>query len=426
MLEAWCKDTADLSPLLPVGAFCGQNIPEGLYGMVGALLLRSASIGDEIQEELRHLHFPLPEAPFRLVLFSLEDAQLSTIIEKNRHNYRINVYYAVMEYLRQQLEPSCRGFLMLHMGYMIGLLYPDDTDNIVASCQEAVTYSRDTLGFHLHVNISMQRQGIDSIESAFHMVENFERSRSFFTDLSASVFEISDQTLFRIRDAAQRTNFEQTFFKTADQICGAIRAEDVNAAESYLRAQLLKIAENSLGLPYPDTLNMTVNRFISLLQYRLVGQDLANWRYIAQTDFSRDLVSAKNLQEFLDVSHAIAEALTTHSKERTTLRYDSLMHDIYAYIEENATDMNMGLTAISREFKLKPRETAESFRQYFGESVNDVMHRVRVRKAKELLLTTDRNVQEIAEAVGYCSLATMYRAFSNIEGVAPGKLRQGK
>ena len=108
------------------------------------------------------------------------------------------------------------------------------------------------------------------------------------------------------------------------------------------------------------------------------------------------------------------------------MQFDSLMHDIYAYIEENATDVNMGLTAIARQFRLRPREAAENFRQYFGESVNDVMHRARVRKAKELLLTTNDSVQEIADAVGYCSLATMYRAFTNIEGVAPGKLRQKK
>lgn len=50
--------------------------------------------------------------------------------------------------------------------------------------------------------------------------------------------------------------------------------------------------------------------------------------------------------------------------------------------------------------------------------------KARVKKAKELLLTTDASVQDIAEAVGYCSLATMYRAFTNVEGVAPGKLRQ--
>lgn len=426
MLETWCKDTADRSPLLPVGTFCGQKIPEGLYGMIGALLLRSSSIGDEIQDELRHLHFPLPDGPFRIVLFSLEDIQLATLTGKDRHNCRLNVYYAIMKYLCQRLEASCNGFLVLHMGYMIGLLYPGLTDNICTICQDVVDYSQKTLGFSLHVDVSMQRSGIQSIESAFLMVENFEHSRSFFTDLSAPVFELTENSMERIRDTAQRTNFEQTFFKTADQICGAIRAEDTKAAEQYLRAQLLKIAENCLGLPYPNTLNMTVNRFINLLQYRLVRQDLANWRYISQMDFSRDLVSAKNLQEFLNVSHEIAITLTAHSRERTTVRYDSLMHDIYAYIEENATDINMGLTAISKQFKLKPREAAESFRQYFGESVNDVMHRARVRRAKELLLTTDRSVQDIAEAVGYCSLATMYRAFSNVEGVAPGKLRQNK
>lgn len=426
MLENWCKETADLSPLFPVGAFRRQKIPEGLYGLFGALLLRSATIGDEIQDELRYLHFPLPDSPFRVILFSLEDAQLSVLSGRDRHNCRLNVYYAMMERLSQELDTACRGFLALHMGYMIGLLYPGPSDNVFAACQKAVSYSRQVLGFSLHANISMRRRGIDSIESAFQMVENFERSRGFFTGLSAPVFELPESSLERIRDTDQRADFEQTFFKTADQICGAIRAEDPKAAEQYLRAQLLKIAENCLGLPYPDTLNMTVNRFISLLQYRLVGQDLANWRYISQMDFSRELVSAKSLDAFLAISHEIATALADHNHARTTMRHDSLMHSIYTYIEENATDVNMGLTVISREFKLKPRETAESFRQYFGESVNDVMHRARVRKAKELLLTTDRSVQEIAEAVGYCSLATMYRAFSNIEGVAPGKLRQSK
>lgn len=426
MLDVWCKETADRSPLLPVGAFRQQKIPEGLHGMIGALLLRSSTIGDELQDELRHLHFPLPDSPFRIVLFSLEDTQIAALTGKDRHNCRLNVYYAVMDRLCRQLGVSCSGFLVLHMGYMIGLLYPGLADNICTVCQGVIDYSRDTLGFSLHADVSMPHRGVAEVEIAFRMVESLEWSRRFYTNITVPVLEVSASSMKRIGDMEQKTSFEQAFFKTADQICGAIRAEDAQAAGQYLTDQLEKIAENSLGLPYPDTLNLTVNRFINLLQYRLVDQDLANWRYVSQMDFSRDLMRVKTIQDFLAEGGKIANALLEHNRARTTLRYDSLMHDIYAYIEENATDVNMGLTLISREFKLKPRETAESFRQYFGESVNDVMHRSRVRKAKELLLTTDRSVQEIAEDVGYCSLATMYRAFSNIEGVAPGKLRQGK
>lgn len=426
MLETWCKDTADLSPVLPVGAFRGQKIPEGLYGMIGALLLRASVIGDELQDELRQLHFPLPDSPFRIVLFSLEDTQLAALTGKDRHNCRLNVYYAVMDRLCRQLGTSCNGFLVLQMGYMIGLLYPGLADDICNVCQGVIDYGRDTLGFSLHADVSMRHRGVAEVETAFRMVESLEWSRSFYTNITVPVLEISADSMKRIGDMEQKTSFEQAFFKAADQICGAIRAEDARAAGRYLTDQLARIAENSLGLPYPDTLNLTVNRFLNLLQYRLVDQDLANWRYVSQMDFSRDLMRTKTIQDFLAEGEKIAKALLEHSRERTTLRYDSLMRDIYAYIEENATDVNMGLTSISREFKLKPRETAESFRQYFGESVNDVMHRARVRKAKELLLTTDRSVQEIAELVGYCSLATMYRAFSSIEGVAPGKLRQSK
>lgn len=36
MLDIWCKETADRSPLYPVGAFRREKIPEGVYGMIGA------------------------------------------------------------------------------------------------------------------------------------------------------------------------------------------------------------------------------------------------------------------------------------------------------------------------------------------------------------------------------------------------------
>lgn len=241
----------------------------------------------------------------------------------------------------------------------------------------------------------------------------------------APVFVISPDSLLRIVDQTQRTKFEQTFFQTAARICGTVQAGSVDAAAACLRDQLRAIAENCVGLPYPNALNMTCNRFISLLQYRLSEENLADWRYLSEQDFSRELISCSTLEEYLDVSGRMAALLVAHTKSRSAVRHDRLMHEIRSFVMENATDMNMGLTAVAREFNIKPREAAESFRSYFGQSINDAIHQARVRRAKELLLTTDDSVQQIAEAVGYCSLATMYRAFTNLEGVAPGQFRKG-
>ena len=414
-----------ISPLIPVGTFPGDFVTDGLYGIIGALLLRGSAMGAELADELTYLGYSLPRRPFRVVLFALDQVSASGLSGHAKYQRRLSIYRDLMEYLRDQLPKNCCGFLMLQMGYLIGLLYPQEPDTLPEICRETIDYGIGR-GYPIHVNISMPYTTPENVASAFHVVENLEQSRSFFTGLTTPVLEVTAQRMGRIRDTQQRTSFEQTFFKSADQICGSIRSGNLQATENYLTDQLRKIAENCLGLPYPITLNLTVNRFMNLLQYRLVAQDLATWRYLSQADFSRDLAAASTMEEYLIAGKQVAAALLEHSQQRTSMQYDSLMHDIYAYIEENATDVNMGLTAIARQFRLRPREAAENFRQYFGESVNDVMHRARVRKAKDLLLTTNDSVQEIADAVGYCSLATMYRAFTNIEGVAPGKLRQKK
>ena len=426
-LERWCGDCRMVSALLPVGGLKAQNIPQELDGMMAALLLQGSEMGEDLQDALAHEGLTLPDMPYRVVQFALDDPRILRLEGRFRHYCRLNMYRALQTHLAEALEDSVGGFLVMMMGGLFAVLYTEpEEDSIPEKCRDAVDYARERLDFSVHVTISGLWQGIGKAETAYRMLQDIENSREFFTGAIDRVFIIPPQALDRISDAGQRTEFEQTFFQTAERICGAVRAEDQEAAAQYIRQQLWKIAQNSIGLPYPTAMNLTINRFLSLLQYRLVDQDLANWRHIAQADYSRCLVSCGSLEQYLDKSREIARELVEHARERKVDRRDTLLRDIRAYVVDNATDINMGLTAVAREFRLKPREAAETFRQYYGESINDVIHKTRVKKAKELLLTTNTPVQDIAQAVGYCSLATMYRAFTNVEGVAPGKLRQNK
>ncbi|MDD6022663.1 MAG: helix-turn-helix transcriptional regulator [Oscillospiraceae bacterium] len=400
--------------------------PECLYGVISALLFRSSEMGNDIAEELSSLGIDLPDKPFRVAYFSLDDDRLQSLSGKDRHNCRLNMYDALRDTLIRFSPEDSYSIHVLLLGQLISVFYDEETDLFVDICKEAVAHAEKELDFSAHASISTQQNSVENVDAACRLVRDFENSRTFYADFVGQVFDIPADAMIRMVDHDQRTRFEQTFFQTAEHVCGSVRAKDCELVTQYLREQLLKIAENCLGMPYPTTLNLTINRFVSLLQYRLAEQELADWRYLAQMDFSRDLISCANLEQYLDHSRVIAEALVEHYCKRTANQHDKLMHSIYDFVEQNATDVNMGLSVVAREFKIKPREAAESFRQYFGESVNDVMHRARVRQAKEMLLTTDMPVQEIAEAVGYCSLATMYRAFTKLEGVAPGKLRQGK
>ena len=424
MLEPWCEMGTDLRPVELVG-ISGQA-PEELGGMLGALLFRSSQLGQEIADFLASEGFPLPEGPFRLLLMALDDPLVQNLEGGKRYRCRINLYDHLRQWLMTKIDGKAKGFLFMQLGYLLGLFYeetaPDDLSKV---CREVVDYATEALGISIRVTLSHTWEGVKNISGAYRAVQDVEQGRDFYTDKLASAYTMGD-TLQRLLDREQKAEFEQEFFQTANRVCGSIRAGDRKTVTRYIRDQLMKIAKNSIGLPYPTTLHLTTNRFVSLLQYSLISEDLADWRHLEHMDFSRDLAASTTLAEYLGVAEAMADDLVAHAKQRTEAKHDRLMHEIRAFLETNATDVNIGLTSVAREFHLKPREVAESFRQYYGVSVNDVIHRARVKKAKELILNTNDSIQSIAEAVGYCSLATMYRAFTNVEGVAPGKLRQSR
>ncbi len=426
-LEQWCRETEISSALEPVGSLKSQSMPKVLDGMMGALMLQGSEMGEDIEEVLEAQNLRLPDRKYRVCQFSLDDPRIGTLRGKARYYCRLGMYRCLQDHLVGTLEHTVGGFLVLMMGGLFAVLYTDpEEDYIPAACKEAVEYAAREMDFQVHVSISSLWKGAGMMETAYRMLRDVEQSREFYTGRIDRVFVIPDASLKRVSDATQRTEFEQSFFQTAERICGAVQAENVPAAAAQLRTQLERIAENCIGMPYPTAMNLTINRFMMLLQNQLVEQNLANWRYITQADYSRTLSAAGTMEAYLAAGENIAAELVTHARELRQGQRDSLLRDIRNYVTENATDMNMGLTAVAREFRLKPREAAETFRAYYGESINDVIHKARVKKARELLLTTDIPVQDIASAVGYCSLATMYRAFTNVEGIAPGKLRQSR
>ena len=59
------------------------------------------------------------------------------------------------------------------------------------------------------------------------------------------------------------------------------------------------------------------------------------------------------------------------------------------------------------------------YKEETGESVWNFVMRVRITKAKELLVSTDATNFAIAKAIGYTSEYHFSRAFSKLVGVSP-------
>lgn len=81
------------------------------------------------------------------------------------------------------------------------------------------------------------------------------------------------------------------------------------------------------------------------------------------------------------------------------------------------------LSQIAREIGTTRRALNTQMKAEFGETAVSVYRRLRLLKAKRLLLETDLTIAEITLRAGYEDVSAMTRAFRRSFGTTPGKLR---
>lgn len=421
------KDSQVADTFLPVsciGTLARDSITQQQLALLNTLLRFPKPTDSEIRMECKHFGLCLPEGEFRYFRFDFDEKPLSQMSLIQKHNYIFDSCGYITEYLTRHLQNTPGGFLSTDTGSVSGLVFTGNYDDeILHTLHRTVLYAKTRHEVDIHASISCKWSDLSKMTSVTTMIQDVEKSRAFYGDAVSQVYVFPEEIQDRMTDPAQSA-LEKEFYQTAEYICSAIRANDMGMTAMYIRQQLQKILDFCIGMPWPMTLRFTINRFVACLQTILVNQDLVDWWYVIQRDFTAKMVSNTTQEACLNSSEEIAKMLLNHARLREQENRNNVLHDVMTYIQENATDVNMGLSCVAAHFHVRPRVVSAHFRQYYGETINDVIHNIRVKKAKELLLNTDLAVQEVAQKVGYCSLATMYRAFVKIEGIAPGKLRQ--
>ena len=181
-LEQWCRETEIPSALEPVGSLKKQQIPKALDGMMGALMLQGSEMGEDIEEALEAQNLRLPELPYRVCQFSLDDPRIENLRGKKRYYCRLGMYRWLQDYLTGTLEHTVGGFLVLMMGGLFAVLYTDpEADYIYDACKQAVDTAMEQMDFQVHVSISSLWTGAGRMESAYRMLRDVEQSREFYT-----------------------------------------------------------------------------------------------------------------------------------------------------------------------------------------------------------------------------------------------------
>jgi AraC-like DNA-binding protein len=118
--------------------------------------------------------------------------------------------------------------------------------------------------------------------------------------------------------------------------------------------------------------------------------------------------------------------MQSHRSHPTPRQMDRVLtaRRIYGYLERNY-DKKITLQSLSGLFNVSTRQLNRVVREEFGKSVFDLLHDIRIERAKRMLLESDEKVIVVATMVGYDDPSFFSRLFLRYTGCSPREYRNG-
>lgn len=115
----------------------------------------------------------------------------------------------------------------------------------------------------------------------------------------------------------------------------------------------------------------------------------------------------------------ICSRISSERAERTVLFSDKIIE----YVNEHLFDTNLYIQDVTAHFSISAPTLQKLFRSNTGKTFASYVEDQRMAKAYDMILNTNKTIQEIAETCGFVSTNTFYKAFHRQYGTSPQAIR---
>lgn len=147
-------------------------------------------------------------------------------------------------------------------------------------------------------------------------------------------------------------------------------------------------------------------------------QDTAYWLPEALNQLTQEKTKLNIIATVEQAWRMVADSDQTEQKKENTL-----LDDITAYIDQNCCRGDFSIQEIAEHFQVLPSNIGNYFKEQTGCGLLEYLIDMRIKRAKELLHSTDMTVNDISMSVGYYNASSFIRRFKQHEGVTPNEYR---
>ena len=300
----------------------------------------------------------------------LKDNGIAVIVncgERTAGEKNVDIRLSVADHLCRELDTRYE----ISIPFYIGRIYEDVMD-INRSFLESAAIASD---YHMLGN-----QKVILFEEIGYEEQNIQ-------------YPILEQALFI--QCLKQAN-EEAALKALDNMIG-----EIEPLKSFVITQCLCF----------DIINITIKTLDQLKGFELKNVDL------------KKLITFKSLPEFREKMAGLTIEMCRQFAEFKDSRNNERKSEILDYVNCHYGDSSMGLESVADEFGVSSNYLSRFFKQETGCSFIQYVTMIRMDRARELLVNSNKQIKEIVAEIGYIDVANFVRKFKGYEGVTPGQYR---
>lgn len=204
------------------------------------------------------------------------------------------------------------------------------------------------------------------------------------------------------------------------KLTGLIMSADASEARAMLESFFTALAEIDADREMANYLVMSLIRTFVKLIANIKVKDDSKYKF----DNLLKIIKLDDVESMRDAIIDISDSLCTELALRKTDGEESIGKRVEKYVAENYSNHELDVSKISDYLGLSPSYATKLFKQETGEVLSGYINKIRVDKAKELLLLNIYRVEQIAQMVGYLDSRALGRAFKRIYGLTPSQYKE--
>lgn len=134
--------------------------------------------------------------------------------------------------------------------------------------------------------------------------------------------------------------------------------------------------------------------------------------------------NAETIEEINKVFYDLFDELKKRFDEHRSMKHEETINAINSMISREFSNPALSIESIADFLDISPAYICRLYKQYTMITILDKIVKVRMEKAKELLLKTKYSIAHIAEETGYANSSYFYRTFKKFYGATPNDFRR--